>query len=324
MLEPSDINFQLNLRTAEVLLVSADSGRFADYYRSTLDSLGTTWHFWDLSSDGPAPLGDVGIFGRNTVIYHTGNKSVPFTASEAESLIACMTASGNLFLTGQNIAESNDSSALVLNYLGVRFDRNVAAFSATATPNDLFGSISLPLLGQGGAGNQTSKDRLVPIDSTVRNCLSYIPGGSSAIAGIRRQDGNRKTVFLGFGFEGIATSSARNYVMQRVLGYFDGSIVLSVDAPLTAGIPGGYALEQNYPNPFNPSTIIGFRVGTSGFVSLKVFDVLGREVATLVNENLPAGSYERTFDATERAGGVYFYRIVADGFNKTKRLLLLK
>ncbi len=74
-------------------------------------------------------------------------------------------------------------------------------------------------------------------------------------------------------------------------------------------VPEGFALMQNYPNPFNPVTTIRFRVQGSGQVTLKVYDVLGREVRTLVNENLHAGSYEVTFDATGLASGVYFYRL---------------
>jgi photosystem II stability/assembly factor-like uncharacterized protein len=95
------------------------------------------------------------------------------------------------------------------------------------------------------------------------------------------------------------------------------------------------ALESNYPNPFNPATEIGFRIVADGFVSLKVYDVLGKEVRTLVNEELKAGSYEKTFDATGLASGVYFYRLQAHPssssvggqageFVSTKRLLLLK
>ena len=324
VLDSSGISFQVNLRNADVLLVSADSGRFADYYQQTLDSLGTTWHYWNLRARGPAPLSAIGTFRKNTVIYYTGNKDAPFTSSEADSLLACMAAGGNLFITGQNIAERNDSSTLVFNVLGVRFGGNVTSFSATGVANDLFGSLSVPLLGQSGANNQTSKDKLVLADSTARACMTYLPGGMSAIAGIRRQDGLRKTVFFGFGFEGIASLSVRNYVMQRILGYFDGSIVLGVDEPPTAGGVGGFALDQNYPNPFNPSTRIRFRVGRTGFVTLKVFDLLGREIATVVSENLRAGDYERTFDATSIAGGVYFYRLVSGGFEQTRRLLLLR
>jgi hypothetical protein len=89
-------------------------------------------------------------------------------------------------------------------------------------------------------------------------------------------------------------------------------------------LPNGFVLEQNYPNPFNPTTVIKFQVSSSKFVSLKVYDVLGREVKTLVNEKLEAGSYETTFDATGLASGIYFYRLQSGEFVSTKRLLLLK
>jgi photosystem II stability/assembly factor-like uncharacterized protein len=89
----------------------------------------------------------------------------------------------------------------------------------------------------------------------------------------------------------------------------------------------GFALAQNYPNPFNPSTKIKFSipVGTGHAPSvLKVYDILGREVRTLVDENLQPGSYDVTFDATGLASGVYLYRLQAGEFSQTKRLLLLR
>jgi hypothetical protein len=89
-------------------------------------------------------------------------------------------------------------------------------------------------------------------------------------------------------------------------------------------IPLTYWLEQNYPNPFNPSTRISFSVRGSGFVSLKVYDVLGREVRTLVNEDLQPGSYEVTFNADGLASGVYLYRLRAGTFTQTKRMVLLR
>jgi hypothetical protein len=88
--------------------------------------------------------------------------------------------------------------------------------------------------------------------------------------------------------------------------------------------PTAFELFQNYPNPFNPSTKIGFKVQGSGFTSLKVYDVLGQEVATLVNENLQPGSYEVTFDATGLASGVYYYRLRSGEFTQTKRMMLAK
>jgi len=85
-----------------------------------------------------------------------------------------------------------------------------------------------------------------------------------------------------------------------------------------------YEVYQNYPNPFNPSTNIQYSISSTQFVTLKVFDVLGREVATFVNEEKVAGKYEVNFNASELTSGVYFYRIQAGDFVETKKMLLLK
>ncbi len=85
-----------------------------------------------------------------------------------------------------------------------------------------------------------------------------------------------------------------------------------------------FSLSQNYPNPFNPSTVIKYSIPKEVFVSVKVFDVTGREVKALVNENQKAGSYEITFDASALSSGVYFYEIKTGNFTNTKKMLLIK
>jgi hypothetical protein len=88
--------------------------------------------------------------------------------------------------------------------------------------------------------------------------------------------------------------------------------------------PSRYSLAQNYPNPFNPSTKIRFRISEFGFVRLKIYDVLGNEVATLVNEEKPAESYEVNFDANNLSSGIYFYKLQAESFVATKKMVLLR
>ena len=89
-------------------------------------------------------------------------------------------------------------------------------------------------------------------------------------------------------------------------------------------IPVEYALSQNYPNPFNPTTKINFALPKSGLVSMKVYDILGKEVATLVNEVKNAGSYTVDFNASSLTSGVYFYKVSVNGFSEVKKMLLLK
>jgi hypothetical protein len=92
----------------------------------------------------------------------------------------------------------------------------------------------------------------------------------------------------------------------------------------TVVIPKDFVLFQNYPNPFNPTTVIHYYLPVASHAVVKVYDVLGREVATLVNEQKSAGSYQVTFDAHLLTSGVYFYSLQAGSFAETKKLILIK
>lgn len=89
-------------------------------------------------------------------------------------------------------------------------------------------------------------------------------------------------------------------------------------------LPVSYSLEQNFPNPFNPATTIRYSIMKPGFVSLKVYDVLGREVASLVNEYQNAGTYNFSFDASQLSSGVYVYKIYSNDFTQSRKMLLIK
>jgi len=86
----------------------------------------------------------------------------------------------------------------------------------------------------------------------------------------------------------------------------------------------GYSLSQNYPNPFNPTTKIKYQVPHTGFVTLKIYDLLGREIATLINEGKPAGSYEVEFDGSGLTSGIYFYKLQAENYTGVKKMVLMK
>lgn len=88
--------------------------------------------------------------------------------------------------------------------------------------------------------------------------------------------------------------------------------------------PENFVLQQNYPNPFNPTTKIEYQIADFGFASLKVYDILGNEVATLVNENKAPGIYEVQFNASQLASGVYIYSLRAGGFTQTKKMVLMR
>jgi len=93
---------------------------------------------------------------------------------------------------------------------------------------------------------------------------------------------------------------------------------------ISSEIPERFSLYQNYPNPFNPSTNIRYTLPKNSFVSLKVYDVLGKEIATLVNESLSPGTYEATFDAAKYSSGIYFYKLTTNDFSDVKKMVLIK
>lgn len=116
---------------------------------------------------------------------------------------------------------------------------------------------------------------------------------------------------------------AGNYLNIFLAKLKAGSVV-SVKDNLNGSTLSSFTLYQNYPNPFNPTTKIGFRIADFGFVSLKVYDVLGNEIGTLINEEKSAGIYEVNFDASRLPSGLYFYTLNAGGFSETKKMILLR
>ncbi|MBA4312085.1 MAG: hypothetical protein C0417_05605 [Chlorobiaceae bacterium] len=153
---------------------------------------------------------------------------------------------------------------------------------------------------------------------------------------------NTKVTWLSFNM-GFAESNVTNTVLKSVVGQnfvgtsllgntqvisgfladtlFRGTLVAVKD---NEELPATYSLEQNYPNPFNPSTTVQFSIVNTQLTVLKVYDVLGKEVVTLVNEIKPPGAYTVRWDAVGFPSGVYYYRLQSGSFIETKKLILMK
>jgi hypothetical protein len=122
-----------------------------------------------------------------------------------------------------------------------------------------------------------------------------------------------------------------NYSYEALAGTRDSKVAclsggsdFGTHTETTKDLPADYSLSQNYPNPFNPSTKIEFRIPKAGLVSLKIYDLLGREVKTLVSEEMKAGNYTISFDASSLSSGIYFYTLNTGEFISTKKMVLLK
>lgn len=128
----------------------------------------------------------------------------------------------------------------------------------------------------------------------------------------------------------VSGSKAPVFSISYIQTQFGTFKYVSYSYPVVSGIIGNnaaadkFTLEQNYPNPFNPSTKISFSVPKPGFVSLKIFDITGKEAAVVTNEFMNAGKYTAEFNASSLTSGTYFYRLEANGFSETRKMILVK
>ena len=119
----------------------------------------------------------------------------------------------------------------------------------------------------------------------------------------------------------VQSTGSMTVYQSETIGYNDLTVVGVEDNELN---PTQFILEQNYPNPFNPSTSINYSIPVSSFVILKVYDVLGKEITTLTNEEKPAGSYEINFSKEDLTSGIYFYKLQTENFVEIKKMILIK
>ncbi len=116
----------------------------------------------------------------------------------------------------------------------------------------------------------------------------------------------------------------QNDVNKEVINSGKGHYIATGINPVNSPVPENYSLSQNYPNPFNPFTKISFDIAKAGFVTLKVYDVTGSVIYTLVNGQMNAGRYDYDFCASELSSGVYYYKLECNGFSMTKKMILIK
>ncbi len=127
----------------------------------------------------------------------------------------------------------------------------------------------------------------------------------------------------GFGLISREDGATQPYLLRgcRINGVTYGTVDVE-EEPKT--VPSEFVLYQNYPNPFNPTTVIGYQLSVTGHVTLRVLDMLGREIVTLVNEEKQAGKYEVKFDGVGLSSGIYFYQLITSKTTKTMKLVLQK
>jgi hypothetical protein len=200
----------------------------------------------------------------------------------------------------------------------------IAAFHGSSTRID-FGIVQI---------DTTKKDSVCianPGNDTLRVTIITSSNGCFVFAPTTMAIEPSSTAYLVVTFTPEDTSQQFGYIFltHNASGSPDTIAVAGKGAIITtvggiSEIPTRFAIEQNYPNPFNPSTVVSYQLPVTSQVSLKVYDILGHEVATLVNGVVEAGYHSMTFNAADLASGIYFYRIVAGNFAQTRKLVVMK
>ncbi len=291
-------------------------------------------------------VGDSGLILWTT---NTGNTWIPRTSGTTRKL-RCVYAINDIFI----LAAGEKGTILRSSNGGLTWTSRF--FDTTKTFNKITASNSGAMwaVGNGGAiyASATYGDTWTPQASTTTQNLNdvYFADATTGVAvgenGTVRNTTNGGATWLTDAYLNSLTTEHIKCIapvhfstLQQsavdsitVVGIAGNGILTVSSEPLTqvfepgASLPSDFALHQNYPNPFNPTTTIQFTVpvGTYGHTSLLVYDISGREIATLVNENLAPGVHERSFDGTGLASGMYLYQLTAGSRIEVKKLLLLK
>ncbi len=287
----------------------------------------------------PAPLGDANGDGTRDArsdefieIYNRGNAAIDISGYQILE-----TNGISLFTFPSGASINAGQFAVVFGNirppgLGVGLPQDAVYFSVSNDTADV------------GFDNGIGKSNLSQAADAV---ILYNPAASDTIVEIfwgGTVARTSKSIYLGFPntLSGLTISGSIDQSVTRLVSASKWDIHTYVtkdtnslfspgkDAPVVSGIereesiPRSYQLSQNYPNPFNPETVISFSIPREEMVSLKIYDMLGSEVATLVNRELPAGNYKFNWSASSLASGMYIYRLTTSGYSNVKKMMLLK
>lgn len=287
-----------------------------------------TWSFLSLTG---TDSGTVNYVAASTTPYAAQFPTSNIASTTDESIYSYITASSNSL-----ISNGSASPQLVIQYSNPQtylqypftytnsFTDNFAAhytsgslevFSTgtTTATGDAWGTINLP----SGSFSNALRVKHVTItnDSTFAG-ISTIHSTSYSWFVTGRKSSVFTITYIIFSFNGFVLGSEKivNYSGRATIGISN----------ISTEIPDNFKLSQNYPNPFNPVTNLEFGILKLGFVSLKIYDMTGKEVTTLVNGNLHPGIYKYNFDASGLSSGIYFYTLKAGDFIETKKMNLVK
>ena len=273
--------------------------------------------------------GNVSLKDRPMVFWFTGDESVAgesISAAEQDAIAGYLSAGGSLFINGSEIGYdlwekgSTDDRNFYTDYLKASYvSDDASVLTAEGVIGSIFGGQSL----QFGQNYLEEYPDVIDTAGGSFSCLHYGNGHSAGIQYLGRFDGSSipgKIVYIGFPAETIADESSFNALIGSVVWFFLPGCPVASDG----AIPNGFSMNQNFPNPFNPATTIRYSLPVSSHVTLTVHDILGRQVAVIVNEEQSAGWKQAEWNASGFASGMYVVRMSTENFAETKKILLMK
>ena len=308
----------------DILVVDASIEGYGDLISNSLDDVYTGTYGVVSREALQVPAVDLSHF--ILITWSAGIATPVFYTEEVDALQNYIDNGGRLFINGQDIGadifepggNSQFAQSFYNNYLHANYEADVgSSFLINGYDGDpITDGITFVL----GSVYDRSPDQISPYDNDATPVLKFLNGPN--VAGIRAATTNSRIVYFGLGLEQIDDVAIRDTLISRIVNWLKEGVVVSV--PEDNSVARSFYLGQNYPNPFNPATNIVYSVSKRSPVTIKVYDLTGREVAVLVNEVKDAGMYQVNFNARNLSSGVYFYKMVAGEFTSVKKMSIIK
>lgn len=332
----------------------ASSGNTFNFIRQHSESIWDNSYYYESATNDAVLDGLVNLEDYFAVDYILGDESTAdetFSYLEQNLIKSYLQNGGNLFVSGSELAwdldykGSSSDKQFISNYLKIKYIADApnnspqTYYQASLLVNTVFNDFSTINFDNGSHGSIDVKwPDVIQGTNGGKSFLTYEGFDSSyGSAGIYYEgmfpSGTKigKIVCMGFPLETIYKAESRTALMGDILDFY--SDITDLDEKDILTIPNKLNLYQNYPNPFNPITTIKYTVPTNvkrrmsnveTFIRLEVFDVLGREVTTLVNKKQKPGNYSVEFNGINLVSGIYYYTLSSDNFIETRKMMLLK
>jgi subtilisin family serine protease len=323
----TSVSLRLRIEWPTLLLVADDGARtYHNQYSADFDSLGVGYDTWNVLTDGALATATIGHYRE--IFWVCGEEdSLTLTTEDQANLGAFLDGGGKLALFGRRIDQDLYDQPFYADYLhcaSLSPDSAAVLRTLTGVTGDVISDGTTLLLAGSCADNgNRPQSRILPLEGAT---VIFTYNGDRGNAAIRYGDTTSyQVVYCAFALEaacGSNMSTHHRVVTERILQWFNHP--LAAEPVAVPVVPEQYALLGGFPNPFNPTATIRYDVRAPGRVALKVYDVQGRLVQTLVDGVAQMGTHSVQFDASSLSSGIYFVQMTAPGFSAAKKMVFLK